>query len=201
MATPLTLSKAEDEEEKRRLREIIAQEYFAEGYIPADDERLLRSAHYDGVCGTRFAIRNTDTGGIIGTMALAIDSPSLLLPMDSLYNTELSTLRTEGLLLAEVGQFAVTRSVSMYERLLIVKKLFETTTRELEERNIHAVVITVNPKHDSAYSLFGFDTFADTRMYSAVGGAPAVPKLKFLRKPAPREEVSQGIHIATENIL
>lgn len=177
------IKKITDTDEKRILRDIVAGEYAAQGYISAHDEHLVRSSHYDGAWGVRFAVEEQGENRTIGTIALVIDSEEKL-PMDALYHDELDLLRQRGLRIAEVGQFAVLRDTPMHKRLYIVRKLFATIISELEERAIDAVVITVNPKHDNAYTMFGFSTFGNIKPYAAVGGAPAVPKLKFLQKKA-----------------
>jgi hypothetical protein len=84
--------------------------------------------------------------------------------------------------LAEVGQFAVTKETSVIDRMRIVRKLFSAVLAEHEVHSVDAIVITVNPKHDRAYTIFGFTTFADIKPYPAVGGAPAVPKIKLLNR-------------------
>ncbi|MDO8520590.1 MAG: hypothetical protein Q7S52_00580 [bacterium] len=167
----------------KALRKIVASEYERQGYLATDDEELVHSPHYDGLFGVRFVAEKSD-GDPIGTIALAIDSPQLL-PMDALYHDELMVLREKGLQLGEVGQFAVTKELPLLKRMHIIQKLFAAIMKELGARDVDAVVIAVNPKHDQTYTLLGFSTFAAVKPYPAVSGALAVPKIKLLsREPA-----------------
>lgn len=190
MNEDIAIRKVSREDEKRILRDIVAGEYAEQGYISARNECLVRSPHYDGVFGIRFAVEEQSKKQTVGTIALVIDSETGLLPMDTLYHDELALLRERGLRIAEVGQFAVLSDTPMRKRLHIVRRLFAAIISELEEQETDVVVITVNPKHDNAYTMFGFSTFGNIKPYTAVGGALAVPKLKFLQKK-PSHTISQ----------
>lgn len=175
----ITVTEVDDEETRRTVREMIAREYSQLGYASTDSEHAMRSMHYDGEFGLRLAAIGDADNDLIGTIAIAIDSADLL-PMDSLYEKGTTLFRESGLRIAEVGQFAVTKNVSAMRRLHIVRKLFTAVLIRLKENKIDALVITINPKHDSAYSLMGFSTFGATKPYDAVNGALAVPKVKFV---------------------
>lgn len=147
---------AETAEAQKEVRAIVAERYVNEGYYREGDSDPSLSPYYDspeGSLGRRFALYSGDEEEIIGTIGVAFDSGGSL-PMDELYKKDLDVLRTRGLTLAEVGQFATRSGVVVGKSAL--RRILQGVESEARSRGADAIVFMIHPDHDKRYGAFGF---------------------------------------------
>lgn len=159
------------EEELTACRQLLQQVYRNENYLA--DELTTNKTNSDTT--TTFIANEEDR--ICGTIALIEDSIAGL-PMDSIFKTELDTLRLPDVTLAEVGSFAVLdhkHSTSIQQNLIISFSLLaEVISFVLENKNLTHICIAINPKHKQFYESLGFISIGLEKSYPQINHAPAL---------------------------
>jgi hypothetical protein len=161
---------AETSEEFEQALSLVYQEYVDSGYIPhPNPEGKIFSVHHLLPETTVFIAKSYQT--VISTLTQVFDSELFGLPMDSLYQEELSQLREKGRKIAEVGALA-TKKDFKWQNLFM--HLCQIMYWFAQYKKVDDLCITVNPKHVRFYkSIFLFDVFGPEKQYSRVA-APAV---------------------------
>jgi len=175
---------------------LITAVYEKSGYVREGESSAL-SRFLASTATATFIARAADR--IVGTISVISDSPEGL-PMDLLYKNELAPLRQRGLLLAEVGQFAIEPEVGLKDRTLSLS-LFKLALHYGLRKGFDLFCITVNPKHEAFYRSMGFEIFAETRDYPSVENAPAVPMTLDLKKLAALAGSGASMNILVKEIF
>jgi hypothetical protein len=110
---------------------------------------------------------------VVSTLTLVEDSPAGL-PMESLFQREIQSLRRGGSRLAEVT--SLTHGLPS-ERLdwSIAERLMSLMAQFAMAQNIDRLLIVVCPQHSVFYKRIAFHPFGEVRNYSDVCGKPALP--------------------------
>nr|AAM97306.1 long-chain N-acyl amino acid synthase [uncultured bacterium CSLC2] len=163
--------------ERDAARRIVRTTYEAQGY--AIDESF--ATFLEGPSATTFGLFNGEV--LYGTISIINDGAQGL-PMDSIYAVELAAWRGEGKKLAEVVQFAMDHT--LYEAVAGAKpspfeaaSLFTMVLTYALETHIDYLCISINPKHDTFYSLLGFTQIGALKHYGTVN-APAIARALYV---------------------
>lgn len=128
---------------------------------------------------------------LIGTISLIECQGKETLPLSSLYATELDGLLQQYSCVYEVGSFAIDKNKigDRYggESLKGARLLFKAVYEEAKRFGADLLVVAVNPKHLSFYTLIGFQKFGEQKMYPFVE-APAVPLFLTMKSGAMAED-------------
>lgn len=148
---------------------LLYREYLDAGYVLENTSELLFTRHHLLPKTTVFLAKAQTK--VRSTATVVRDCPEFGLPMDDLYNSELSGLREQGRRILEICSLAsnghkVSRSaVQNFIKLIFLHCIFQ---------DVDDVCIMVNPRHARLYAnLFGFKPFGEQKYYPRVN-APAV---------------------------
>jgi len=148
---------------------LLYHEYLQAGYVRENTSELLFTRHHLLPETAVFVAKADDT--VLSTTTVVRDCREFGLPMDDLYEKELSVLRRQGRRVLEICSLAsdgrrVSRSaVQHFIKLIYLYCIFQ---------DVDDVCIMVNPRHARLYAnLFGFKPFGEQRHYPRVN-APAV---------------------------
>lgn len=115
---------------------------------------------------------------LIGTISLIECRGKDTLPLSALYAAELEGLLQKHPRVYEVGSFAIDKNKLMnrfsQESLQGTRLLFRAVYEEAKQRSADLLVIAINPKHLTFYTLIGFQKFGEQKFYPFVE-APAIP--------------------------
>lgn len=112
-------------------------------------------------------------GLAIATASVILDS-ELGLPADSIYTTQLQTLRDQGLRLAEVGCLADRRE-SPVRFIQMFRRLTRLIAQAAADRGCDGLIIATHPKHARFYMRqLGFEQIGELRSCPYAQGNPAV---------------------------
>lgn len=110
---------------------------------------------------------------VIGTVSLVQDG-ELGLPMEAIYDREISWRRAEGLRLAEVSCLA-DRHHDLRRSFPVVLRLMSLMAQSAKRRGVDELIIAVHPRHAPFYQRFtAFVPIGGRKDYDAVCGKPAV---------------------------
>lgn len=171
---------ARTREEIEQAYALVYKEYLKKGYTKENCSGL-RFSIYNALPLTATFIASTDTGHIDVTATVIPDS-ALGLPMDELYQKELSILRAQGRKLCEISMLASNNQLFSHAPLSSpLKKLFPLFilfkalldyAKDILRSDI--MCITINPKYKVAFNLLEFKDLSGIKSYSDVNGAPAI---------------------------
>src|SRR3990167_9480963 len=142
---------------------LVYLEYFFRGYCKPKRSQV----HYTYFCvlpeSRTFLLIHRKRCQISGTVSLVKDSPCGL-PMESLFDYELCSLRREERCLAEVTLLAIPETVSDHQifqarnmdKLLTVFSFFRVLLQYALNSGITDLVIAVHPKHELIYRYLTF---------------------------------------------
>lgn len=179
---------ARTNEDKKRALELVRETYDKEGYTTSDTERndFFNTMPPNTTTFNTFLY----TGQMLGTISLVFDEDGSI-PMNTLYNKEISILRNKGLKIAEVSRFAVNKDFphlshkttdKIKHKLEISIELFKIIFHYSLHKKIDALCIAINPKHAMLYNSLGFNNLGELRNYPSVNNAPAVAKIMHLKE-------------------
>jgi hypothetical protein len=178
---------ASEPEEWEQAFQLVNANYQERGYEMATG-KPFRFTPYHALPDTTIFVAKRE-GRVIATFSLVPDNTLLGLPMESLYGTEISTLRQQGRRMAEVTSLAVT-DLGQREFLQVFMTLIKVLQQYHVSRGGDSWVITVNPRHRDFYlKVLGFQPLGPCKRYAAVGDAPAEAYLldrDLMRTNAPR---------------
>lgn len=127
---------------------------------------------------------------LIGTISLIECKGKETLPLSSLYASELEGLLKTYSRVYEVGSFAINKKKFGdrvgSESLKGTQLLFRAVYEEAKRFGADLLVVAINPKHLSFYTLIGFQTFGEQKFYPFVEAA-AVPLYLNLKSGAVAE--------------
>ncbi len=148
---------------------LLYHEYLHAGYVLENTSELLFTRHHLLPETTVFVAKAENA--VLSTTTVVRDCREFGLPMDDLYESELTDLRQQGRRVLEICSLAsdsrrVSRSaVQNFIKLIFLYCIFQ---------DVDDVCIMVNPRHARLYAnLFGFKPFGEQRHYPRVN-APAV---------------------------
>jgi len=148
---------------------LLYHEYLQAGYIPESTSELLFTKHH--LLPNTIVFLAKAESKVRSTATVVRDCREFGLPMDDLYENELSGLREQGRRILEIGSLAsdgrkVSRSaVQNFIKLIFLYCIFQ---------DVDDVCIMVNPRHARLYAnMFGFKPFGEQKHYPRVN-APAV---------------------------
>ncbi len=170
---------ADSPEEFEEAFRLVHDVYVEMGYFDPHPSGLRVLLHQAVPGNLVFLAR--DERRVLGTVSLIMDGP-MGLPMDDVYREELEPFRQQGRRIAEVSSLAVD---SRFRWMLIDEQgrrrgvfwlLHQAVLYWALRRQLHHLVITVNPRHAVFYErLYLFQRFGPVKSYDTVRGAPAVP--------------------------
>lgn len=178
----LALWNTVDQYELKRANALVTQQYQSSGYLLPTDQPLpdIRNYFPESLV---FTIKGTENQ-LCGTIALIPDTLHKM-PLDAMFSDEIRALREKGLKLAEVGRLAVTElpGIPPKESKRVLPALFSVALSWGFLLKLDALVITINPKHDSLYQHFGFRPLASDQKKShpTLKNAPALARILFLQ--------------------
>ncbi|HAH21458.1 MAG: hypothetical protein A2Y00_03700 [Omnitrophica WOR_2 bacterium GWF2_43_52] len=171
---------ARTREEIEQAYALVYKEYLKKGYTKKNNSGL-RFSIYNALPLTTTFIAATNTNHIAATATVISDSP-IGLPMDELYQKELSTFRGQGKKLCEISMLATDNTLLRHEplasplkKLLPLFILFKTLldyTQDILKSDI--MYITIHPKYKTAFNLLAFKDLSGVKSYQEVNGAPAI---------------------------
>ncbi len=151
---------------------LLYRNYLERGLIRPDPAELRFTVHNLLPESATFAAKVP--GRVVATFSVIPDTPSLGLPMDTLYAAELARLRARGRRPAEVSGLAVDPAFRPLSLLLILN-LVRMLHAYAQATGVTDLVVACHPRHARLYErLFLFDPFGPLRTYRAVNDAPAV---------------------------
>ncbi len=176
---------------------LVTRVYSKEGYIDPETETASSITTFLGKPHTVTFEARLGTQ-LLGTISIAADSTEGL-PMDCIYEDELSPYREQQSKIGEVCQFIVDKD--------LIREMLGDSTADISETDIsvallgsaihhgiaHAFdhfVFTINPKHRVLYESLGCLQIGDERSYPSVNEAPALAYA--LDIPALREAAQSG---------
>jgi len=141
---------------------------------------------------------------VISTVSLISDGP-LGLPLESIYDDELSRLRKTGLRLGEVSALADRRR-QMSRTLPVFVKRMRLMVQSAHRQGLDRLLVAVHPRHARFYQRFlSFQQLAEERSYPLVCNNPAVALyLDFAqidRDHPPNYELFFGERLPDEQVL
>lgn len=166
----LKLSWANTLEEYRQAFSLVHEEYLRAGYIQRPNaSRMLFNLQNLLPCSSVLLISHR--GVVVSTLSLVQDTNSLGLPMDSIYSSELNSLRGKGRRISEACGLATSNKFRW-------KNIFMFTFRAIYwhalENNLTDICVMVNPKHAAFYkTLLLFEEIGPEKHYPRLG-VPAV---------------------------
>jgi len=159
-------------EDRRRAWALAYGVYLSKEYAEPNRQRLWYTLHDALPDTTTFLVEKG--GQAVAALTLVFDSP-LGLPADDIYHDRLDDLRRQGRRLCEIVSLVSVES-DLRKGVQVMKHMFKLaylTAHHLEDAT--DFVITVNPRHVSFYErTLLFERAGEERLYSKVGGAPAV---------------------------
>jgi hypothetical protein len=166
---------------------LVRENYLDSGY-DNPSQKLFRFTPYHALPDTTVFVAKCD-GQVVATFTLVPDARPLGLPLESLYQEEVDTLRQEKRRIAEVTSLAVD---DLTQREFV--QVFTTMIRMIIQYHLFhggdTWVITVNPRHRAFYcKTIGFVSLGPCRSYEAVKGHPAEAywtDLNLIRTRAPK---------------
>lgn len=171
---------ARTREEIEQAYALVYKEYLKKGYTK-EYKSGLRFSLYNALPLTTTFIAATDSQRIAATATVIPDSP-LGLPMDELYQDELSVFREQGRKLCEISMLASDNYLlahaplsSPLKNLLPLFILFKALldyAQDILKSDI--MCITIHPKYKTAFNLLEFKDLSGIRNYQDVNGAPAI---------------------------
>jgi len=190
-STGLTYRVARDLEEVTAAWELVYKAYRRKELVDANPYRLHTAPQ---AIGSHAAVIIGYMGGLPVTTLTAIADHNDSLPLDRVYSPELTSLRTNGHRLLEVGLYAdrrqhLSRSVDTLLELMRFAFYFAINMKCTD------FVIGVHPRHARLYArAFGFENYGQPRTYPAVNHRPVV----LLRGDIQLRLSQQKIHPALE---
>lgn len=161
---------------------LVYKEYLKRNYTE-ENKNLLRLSEFNALPQTTtFVASAYET--VIATATVIIDSP-LGLPMDKIYNKELTKLRNNKKKICEISMLSsnnelfqdgvslLLNSKKMFFVFLLFKNMFDYIRNILKFDDI---CITINPKHDTTYDFLLFKNLGELKSYDEANGAPAIAK-------------------------
>ena len=152
---------------------LVHDQYVARGYMRPEPSSWRLSVHHALPATKVFVARHGRR--VIGTLTLIPDSP-LGLPMDALYDHELTTLRNQSRYVAEVSSLAITDDFRPLGLPVLTSLMRLVGLYAMEVAGCDDICIAVNPRHVGFYRRIFPHAAAigGRRAYSKVNGAPAV---------------------------
>lgn len=181
---------AETDDDIETILRLIKRVYTKSGYV-SDDSKESKFRPYILSSGTGI-FKGSYNETTFATISIIKDS-SIGLPMDDLYQEELSIFRKEGKKIAEVSQFAVDTDLlkmldtgfSLTKQLSVSHNLFSLVLNHATENDLDYLCIAINPKHDFFYKTLGFEEIGGLKYYASVNNAPALARALNLKKSNP----------------
>lgn len=158
-------------EHLKQAYQLTYQAYLEKGYVNKNQsELLIPKGIKENNSIVIVALKDDD---VIGTLTVAFDSVDRL-PADSIFKSELNTLRNNQKSIAEV--ISLSLLPNMKNSPIILNNLINTLfILCLNIKAIDNLVITVNPRHTAFYiKKVLFKRLGNCRPYNKVKGAPAV---------------------------
>jgi len=161
---------------------LVYQEYLACGYSQPKRSQI----HYTYFCllpdSRTFLLLEKENRQILGTVSLILDS-SCGLPIESLFDRELHSVRKEGRRLAEVTLLSIPTATNEDEifqaknvgKFLAVFSFFRALFQYARNSGVTDLVIAVNPRHEAIYKYLTFESIGPVRAYPEACGNPARP--------------------------
>lgn len=155
------------------------REYLARGYCEPHPSGM----HYHAFCllpaSRTFLLE--DAARLRGSLTLIVDSRCGL-PMETVFPHVVASCRERWRRAAEISLLALDsgpssgRGLSKYKRLAATFILFKAALNYARrEAGVTDLLITVHPRHESLYQLFGFCAMGDSATHHHVRGSLAVP--------------------------
>jgi hypothetical protein len=171
LARHIVVKVASEPAELEEAYRLVAANYRASGYEPADS-KPLRFTPYHALPDTVTAVAK-DGDKVVATLTLVPDNHLIGLPSEAIFPDEIAALRRSGARLAEATNFAAT-DLSLRE----FRQAFNALIRLMKQHHVRhggdTWVITVNPKHRAFYTkALGSVPLGPCRPHPTVQGAPA----------------------------
>ncbi len=153
---------------------LLYERYHGAGLIPESPSRLYLTP-YQALPKSRICIaRNKETGEIMSTATLVIDS-ELGLPSDFIYKEEIDILRREGRRLAEFTCLAAKNNYSPFHHHNGLFYVFRLLYRYAVSMGVTDIVISINRKHSFFYEkILLFRPLGAEKVYHKLQNAPAI---------------------------
>jgi hypothetical protein len=151
--------------------ELVAANYRARGYLPADAQGL-HFTPYHALPDTMTVVARR-RGLVIATLSCVTDNCLLGVPLAKLFPEEIRSLRQSGRRLAEATCLADT-DLGSREFMAVFRLLIRVSLQWHVRQGGDTAVIAVHPNHRNFYArMFGFAPLGPCRPYATVQGAPA----------------------------
>jgi len=165
------VSLASQKEDFEQVFRLLASNYQTRGYEPASG-KPLRFTPFHALPETTVFVAKQGRK-VVGTLSLVPDNAILGLPMESVYASEIKSLREDGRNLVEVTSLA-DRELSIRESVPVLVTLIRVMAQFAAGQGAHTWVITVNPRHRPFYErIMGFIPIGPRKAYPAVQNHPA----------------------------
>jgi hypothetical protein len=158
---------------------LVYRSYLSAGLV-AENASQLRITPFHLLPTTEVFVAKC-ANEVISTLSMVADTAHGL-PMDSMYATELTNLRSSGLRLAEMGSLADRGSLPI-RFVNIFEMLARLVCQVARVRGIDTLVMAVHPRHAKFYMRsFGFESLGGLTICPYAEGNPAVAlSLEFRR--------------------
>ena len=162
---------ASDIDEWEQAFRLVAANYRARGYDVPGSLPYRFTPHHALPETVILVAKHGDR--VVATLSLIPDTTWLGLPMESIYDAEVTQLRRQGRRLAEATSLA-DASLSLREFVRVFRALITLAMQYHVSRGGDSWVITVHPRHRNFYQkILGFVPLGSCRAYPAVQGHPA----------------------------
>jgi hypothetical protein len=163
---------ADNRDELEQAYRLVHDAYVEEKFMDPHSSGMRLSLHHSmPFTATAIGLRDND---VVMATTVFLDS-KIGLPIDSIFRVELSHLRKNNRLLAEIGALAIKKGEKNNNPntvLHLQKLLFIYSHRHL---NIDDLVIAINPKHRAYYKyILLAEQIGEEKNYYSVKGKPAI---------------------------
>ncbi len=161
---------------------LVYKEYLKRDYTKEKASKL-RFSLFNALPQTATFIA-TNSGEMLATATIIIDS-KLGIPMDEIYNKELSDLRKNKKRICEASMLASntelfkngTSMMLQSKKMFLIFFLFKAILDYVRHiKNMDYICITVNPKHNLIYDFLLFKNLGELKAYKHANNAPAIAK-------------------------
>lgn len=173
---------ARTRDELEKAYHLVYKEYLKKKYTEETKAQIRLSEHNALPSTTTFIAKTEDQ--VLATVTIIPDSP-LGIPMDKIYNEELSELRKNNKKICEISMLATNpelfgkgmatmlNSKKLFFVFFLFKLVFDYARDILK---LDYLCITINPKHQLTYDFLLFRNLGELKSYEHANGAPAIAK-------------------------
>jgi hypothetical protein len=175
-AAPIVSFKlADTQSEIEQAFRLVSSCYQEKGYIAQSDNRLRMQDQHFLPGAAIFVGKMADR--VVATSSVFPDSV-IGLPADSIFSSELATLRTQGRRIAEFGALASNFETAFNPAqvpLPVLQIIRLACLYSQDCLQVDDLIITINPKHQTFYEkILLFEIISDIKFYPAVNHTPAI---------------------------